>query len=401
MIRRLAISALPGETRAAWLVDGMVTDLVIDRADHPSCLGNLYHGRVAKVDKALDAAFVEIGEARPGLLPLSEGPGRKLSEGDFLAVRVLREAAPGKGLRLTARLHNPPAQLADWLRAKRPPALLLRGADPLSRLLAADPVPDEVLCDDPALFQALRAQLTAAESPVVERLQLDLQTPALFERLGIEAEIESLLQPVVPLPAGGHLLIEPVQTLTAIDVNSAGHGAPGDAESQARAVNLEAAAAIPRQLRLRGLSGLIVVDFLQQRDAAARRAVVAALRKGLKDDPEPSRVLALSPSGLLEMTRRRGRPALHELLTVPCGLAGGGRCWDPVAQAFAALRAVLRENAAQPGRSLSLRVVPAVQAALEREAAAARQAVAERLGRAIPLVPLPAPAAADFEIVVG
>ena len=114
MTRRLVVSALPGEVRAALLVDGCLEDLAIERADRPSLLGNLYHGRVTKVDKALAAAFVEIGEDRPGFLPLSEAPRRGLSEGDALPVRVLREAGGGKGVRLSGRIKDPP----DWLEAK-------------------------------------------------------------------------------------------------------------------------------------------------------------------------------------------------------------------------------------------------------------------------------------------
>ena len=89
MIKRLLISALTGETRAAWLEDDRLVDLVIQRADRPSRLGNLYHGRVTKVDKRLDAAFVEIGLSRAGLLPLSEAE-RGLSEGEAVIVKSRR-----------------------------------------------------------------------------------------------------------------------------------------------------------------------------------------------------------------------------------------------------------------------------------------------------------------------
>ncbi len=397
MSRRLVISALPGETRAAWLEDGRLVDLVVRRADRPSRLGNLYHGRVAKVDKGLDAAFVELGLARPGLLPLSEGPGRRLSEGDAVVVRVLREAAGGKGLRLTARILGPPPGLDDRARDKRPPALLARGDDPIERVLAAGQAPDEIVFDDPEAFAAAKARLP--ELPP-DRLRLDLDPAPLFEREGLEAEIETLLRPRVALPCGGFLLIEPVTTLTAVDVNSGRHAGRGPAPEQALAVNLEAAAAIPRQLRLRALSGLIVVDFLALADAGPRKRVAAALRKGLKRDPEPSRVFPMTASGLLEFTRRRGRPALHELLTAPCGIDGGGRLKDAVTLAFEALRAARREAAARPGTHVTLRGAPAVIAALGGPAAAARQALEGRLGRQLTLVTEPAAAGEAAEIVL-
>jgi Ribonuclease G/E len=282
MTRRLVISALPGETRAAWLEDGRLVELVVRRADRPSHLGDLYHGRVAKVDKALDAAFVELGLARPGLLPLSEAPGRRLSEGDAVIVRVLREAAGGKGVRLSARIKDPPPNLEQKARDARPPALLVRGDDPLERVLAARTAPDEIVVDDPDTHAEIKARLAGQGGLPAGCLRLDLDPAPLFEREGLEGEIEALLEPRVELPSGGHLLIEPVRTLTAVDVNSGRHDGRGTAPDQALAVNLEAAAEIPRQLRLRALSGLIVVDFLALPEGRPRRQVVAALRAGLK-----------------------------------------------------------------------------------------------------------------------
>ena len=387
MTRRLVISALPGETRAAWLEDGRLADIAIRRADRPSHLGDLYHGRVAKVDKALDAAFVELGLARPGLLPLSEGPGRRLTEGDAVIVRVLREAAGGKGLRLSARIKDPPPDLEERARGARPPALLLKGDDPLERVLAARALPDEIVVDDPGTHAEIKARLAGRGDVPAEGVRLDLDPAPLFEREGLEGEIEALLEPRVELPSGGHLLVEPVRTLIAIDVNSGRHDGRGTAPEQALAVNLEAAAEVPRQLRLRALSGLIVIDFLALPEGGPRRQVAAALRAGLKDDPEPTRVEAMAASGLVELTRRRGRPALHELLTGPCGIGGGGRVKDPATLAFEALRAVRREAAARPEAAVTLGAAPAVIAALETgPAAAARQALEARLGRPLALV---------------
>jgi len=220
-----------------------------------------------------------------------------------------------------------------------------------------------------------------------EGVRLDLDPAPLFEREGLEGEIEALLEPRVELPSGGHLLVEPVRTLIAIDVNSGRHDGRGTAPEQALAVNLEAAAEVPRQLRLRALSGLIVIDFLALPEGGPRRQVAAALRAGLKDDPEPTRVEAMAASGLVELTRRRGRPALHELLTGPCGIGGGGRVKDPATLAFEALRAVRREAAARPEAAVTLGAAPAVIAALETgPAAAARQALEARLGRPLALV---------------
>ena len=381
MSRRLLISALPGETRAAWLEDGRLTDLAILRDDKPWVGDNVYLGRVTARDQGLAAAFVDIGLERPGFLPLAEAP-KGLSEGDAVAVRVARQPGTDKGARLSAR------GLPDALRAQaetlRPPALLRAAGDPIAAALAEDPPPEEIVLDDPVTFQRAKARL--AERPeLLARLRLDLDPEPPFEREGVEDAIEALLEPRVALPSGGYLLIEPVRTLTAVDVNTGGAEGRGGPAAQALAVDLEAAAEIPRQLRLRGLSGLIAIDFLPLRDEAARKRVVEALKRGLEDDPQPGRVFAPRRSGLVEMTRRRARPALHEILTEPCGIGGSGRVKDPVTRAYEALRALARAAARNPGRRVALAADARTLAALQGPAARARGLIEERLGRALDL----------------
>jgi len=381
MSDQLFISALPGEVRAAWLADGLLHDLVIVRDDRPSLADNIYLGRVVTLQPKLAAAFVDIGAERPGFLPLDEAP-KGLSEGDSLILRVARDATAEKGVRLTARFGDLPPALLALADGAVPPVLLRRAQDPLSLALDAAETLEEIVIDDPVTFARAR-QMIAARPEMSERLRLDLDSAPLFERAGIEAQIEALLEPRVDLPSGGFLLVEPVQTLTAIDVNAGRHDSAGS--TGALAVNLAAAAEIPRQLRLRGLSGLIVVDFLDLADQGARERVVRALQRGLADDPQPGRVSPMRRSGLVEITRRRAGPALHEVLTEACGIAGGGRVYDPVSQAFAALRAARVAATGAPGRAVAIVAGPRLIAALEGPAAVARAAVEERLGRSLSL----------------
>ena len=380
MSRRLLISAQPGETRMAWLGDGKLSDLMVLRDDRPWLVDNLYLGRVTARDSGLAAAFVDIGRERPGLLPLDEAP-KGLSEGDAVAVRVTRAPQAEKGVRLTGcRL---PAALRTAAERLSPPTLLRAAEDPFEVALAVAPPPDAIVIDDSACFALAQARL-AARPEVLDRLSLDLDSETPFQRDGVEAAIEALLEPRVALASGGHLLFEPVRTLTAIDVNSGGAGG----RDMALAVDLEAAAEIPRQLRLRGLSGLIVIDFLALREAAARKRVTVALKNGLKQDPRPSRVQAMRHSGLVEMTLRRARPALHELLTEPCalgGLDGLGRVKDPVTGAYEALRAATRAALRNPGRKIALVAGARVTAALQGPAAAALAGFEARFGRTLDL----------------
>lgn len=377
MTQRLLVTALPGETRVARLDGDRLVDLAIARGGCAAQAGDLYAGRVAAVDRGLQAAFVELGGPRPGFLPLAEAPAG-LSEGTRLVVRVTRAGAADKGPRLTARPGRLPEDLA--VAPAGPPGLLRAADDPVSAALALAPPPEAIVVDDPALFARLSAEL-AARPALRDALALDSDPRPLFERAGVEALIEDLLQPRVALAGGGDLLIEPVRSLTAIDVN----GGARDARDRL-GLGLEAAAEIARQIRLRRLSGLIVVDFVAPREAAARRRIVAALADGLADDPQPHRVSPMRRSGLVEITRRRAGPALHEVLTEPCGLGGGGRVKSAATLAFAALRALRREAAANPGRRPALVAPPAVIRALtEGPAAAARAALEARLGLALTL----------------
>ena len=384
MTRTLAISAQPGELRAAWLCDGELTDFSLRRDDAPGYADNVYLGRVASLDKALGAAFVEIGLSRPGFLPLSEAP-KGLSAGEPLVVRVKREPGEGghegKGARLTAWRDGPPAPMKAAAARARPPSLLHDAGDPLGVLGDGPELPNEIVIDEEACHARAR-EVLAARPELQSRLRLDLEPRPLFERLGLEAEIEALLAPEVSLPSGGSLLIEPGRTLTAIDVNAGRHGA-GGAGGQALAVDLEAAAVIARQVRLRNLSGLLVVDFLALGDPAARRRVTAALKDAFRGDPKPTRIEAMRPSGLLEMTRRRARPPLHESLTEPCGHCASGRVMSAPSLAFQALRELRAQAAGRPLRRLALRAAPGVAAALEGPCATARAALEARLGRTL------------------
>ena len=320
MATELIVSALPGEVRAARLEDGLLSDLLILREGTagaaPVQAGDLFLAKVKRFDKGLDGAFVDLGLARDGLLPKKEAPGGIPPEGAGITVKVVRVPSEDKGARVSAKnLVLDPEQT----KGVTAPARLASDGAALSDFARQGHV-DRVVVDDAALLRQLKAALGA------EACGFDVHTAPgdLFEAHGLEGELETLLTPRVELDGGGFLLIEPGQTLTAIDVNAGRHESRGGQAAQARAVNLAAVPEIARQLRLRALSGLIVVDFLAMKAPEDRKAVAAALKAALAGDPEPCQVFGLSPSGLLEMTRRRGRAPLHEVLCRPCGRRRGG-----------------------------------------------------------------------------
>ncbi len=312
--------------------DGRLLDVLLDPGGDELRLGDVFHARVTGRDQGLAAAFVDLGVGLPALLQAEGKAGGLPQEGEAVTVRVSRAPSPGKGAKV--KLVRTPIEAPD-VPGKEIPRLVVAGEDPLvARLRWRSP--DEILCDDAETASSLKAAM-----PKLGKALRVVQPPAIPQ--DIEEALDALLLPDVALPGGGSLVIEPTRTLVAVDVNSAGHGASrGGGGRRALDVNLEAAAEIASQLRLRSLSGLIVIDFLKLPAVKDREAVREALTVALADDPQNTRVFRMSPSGLLEMTRRRSQPALHELLTGRGPLVGGGQL-SPHACAMAALR-VLRTS---------------------------------------------------------
>jgi Ribonuclease G/E len=373
-MRRVVIDGQPGEIRIAVLEDEVLADLLIERADRPNPVGSRYLGRVTAFDDGLQAAFVDIGLDRPALLPRKRAMTR-LNEGDRIVVEVTRAPSPGKGAKLKQDI--PDARETSG----RPPRLLTPAA-PLSDLLTRH-APADLLVAGEAAMAALRTQApNFAATATLARPDGDP-----FHDLGLDAAIDALLAPEVPLGRGGRLWVEPVRTLTAIDVDTgaqASHaGASGLDPAQA---NLAAIPEIARQIRLRGLSGLLVVDFLEVATKAERTEISAELQTALDEDGVAAEVGPMRPSGLVELSRQRVRWPLHELLLAPAGRGGSGYRLTADTAARELLRAVARESAARAGRPLRVHVAPALGEALDGPVAPAREALAQRLGQPLAVI---------------
>lgn len=417
----------PGETRLALIEAARPVEFVVARPGQ--ALGGIWLGRVVGRDRRLDAAFVDIGLDRPGLLP------GEAAEGDAVMVRALTDPHHDKGVRLTREvslqgrwaaltplrpgtavsrkiaepgtrtrlaalarrlaqegeglvLRTAAADAADeaiaaevdalrrrWrsvtaaAAAAKPPAPLLP-PDPVARLLADNPGVRRLLVDDAAAFAALRR-----DWPDLAERHRD---GPMFDLFGAAEELEAALDPTVPLPGGGSLVIEETAAACLVDVNS-GNSAAGDA-------NAAAVAALARQMRLRNLSGRILFDAIPQRRGRPQR-LIEALRAAVAADPVPTHIVGATPLGLIEITRERRRASLSEVML--------RRGLEPNAEtlALAALRAALRE-AARPGGP-SLRATPAVAAALARLPGPIAE-TERRLGRPLAIATDPAAGAAGY-----
>ncbi|NDE35099.1 MAG: Rne/Rng family ribonuclease, partial [Gammaproteobacteria bacterium] len=178
---------------------------------------------------------------------------------------------------------------------------------------------DEILIDDPATFNLVRSFLQQVMPQFIHKAKQYQDNVPLFNRYQIESQIELAYAREVPLPSGGAIVIDHSEALTAIDINSARATKGGDIEETALNTNLEAADEIARQLRLRDLGGLFVIDFIDMMASRNQRAVENRLRDAVRMDRARIQLGRISRFGLLEMSRQRLRPSLGEssLLTCP------------------------------------------------------------------------------------
>jgi ribonuclease E len=206
------------------------------------------------------------------------------------------------------------------------PFLIFQESDAVTRGLRdyfSDDV-GECLIDQPEAFQKAQEYMQRFMPPDAQRKLKLYQDPVpLFTRYQIESQIESAYSHKVILPSGGSLVIDHTEALVSIDINSARSTRGGDIEATARNTNLEAAEEIARQLRLRDIGGLIVIDFIDMESQANQRAVEDMLRDAVKMDRARIQLGRLSRFGLLELSRQRLRPALSETTHINCPRCSG------------------------------------------------------------------------------
>jgi ribonuclease G len=167
----------------------------------------------------------------------------------------------------------------------------------------------------------------------------------IFDLHGIEEEITRALDRKVPLKSGGHLIIDQTESMTTIDVNTGAFVGTRNLEETIFKTNLEAAVAIARQLRLRNLGGIIIIDFIDMKDESHRRQVLAALERALAGDRAQTHIVSLSPLGLVEMTRKRTRESLEHLLCQPCpSCEGRGFVKTPETVCHEIFRDIVRQS---------------------------------------------------------
>jgi ribonuclease G len=327
------------------------------------------------------------------------------AEADRLSAAIAAFAGGGEGwiarTNATGAESDELAREADVLRAlwreitaaagrSMPPAILHEELPPTVRILRdkATAALKRLVIDDAGAFAAAEAFLRQYLPAAVPALSRHAGRVPLFEQEDIEAEFESVQHRRVSLPSGGTLVIEHTEALWAIDVNTARNVAGRTAAATLLATNVEAAHEVARQIRLRDLAGLLVVDFVHMEEAEHQDQVLNALKTALADDPSPVRLSGFSELGLVEISRRRTKPSIADAFSASCPACdGSGLMPAPIVTALAALRAAFeaREPSAAPVR---IAVAPTVVAAFETlEGAAGRRELSDRLGRSVEIIP--------------
>ena len=245
----------------------------------------------------------------------------------------------------------------------RPPAVVQRETS-LTRGIVRDLLSDKVdslLVDSKMLYNEIEQYLQQIDPELLGRVKLYGEPTPLFDEFDIEDEIRSLFQPRVDLPTGGYLVIQPTEALTSIDVNTGRYTGRRDPESTILKTNLEAAREVARQLRLRDIGGIIVVDFIDMETRGNRDKVLQELRTHLGHDRARTRAFAVSELGLIEMTRQRVRPSLWQSMTTDCPTCTGtGRVFRPEVVVRRMERSLRRAGADHKERQLAVRLHPEV-----------------------------------------
>ncbi len=401
--KQMLVRKSPNQTQIVVLEGPVLVEHYVARSDRKSLIGNVYLGKVRNVLPGMEAAFIDFGEGKNGVLYAGDvnyaeydlgGKARRienaLKTGDSVLVQVVKDAMGHKGARLTnqislagrylvlapseevrgisrrlpdderRRLREIVGELrpegtgiivrtaaegatredikADIDRLKamwdkidedrktvNAPALIYEEPPLVIRVIREHFTRDfrRLLIDDPEIHQQVLEYLAGTEADLVEKVNLYQDELGLFERYHVEDQLRKALDRRVWLPSGGHLVIDRTEALTVIDVNTGRFVGSTNLEETVLQNNLESAEEIARQLRLRDIGGIIVIDFIDMEDVKNQEAVLRRLREHLAKDKTRTQVFDVSHLGLVEMTRKNFSAGLLESFSEVCQHCNG------------------------------------------------------------------------------
>ena len=291
---------------------------------------------------------------------------RSRIEGGVIVRTDALGAAPEQIEAEMAHLRQEWTSVQSRIAGAAPPVLLREDEGVALRVLRDSQAADieRVVVDDPALFARLLSWMQAHVPSAAGRLSLHGGATGLFESLGLEQELDKAVRDRAWLKSGGYLVINQLEALVAVDVNTGKFTGGKRLEDTVLQVNLEAAREVARQLRLRDLGGIVVVDFIDMTEAPHRQAVLRELENALARDRARTTVLGMSEFGLVQLTRQRQKRSLDRVLLTACpDCHGSGRVKSADTLAHAVLRRVRR----QPAPRLSVRLHPEIAGVLRQK----------------------------------
>ena len=364
-MKKIIISHKSGSTCAAVLLDGELDAIYSEQFDEPRLVGNIYKGRVKNFLPGMSAAFVDIGRDKNVFLQF--GAKKKFSVGQDVLIQIEKDAVGTKGARATLnvslagrlliffpmlnyvgvsnkirgeeslRLHalakkiRPQnsgliartaaegcdedsllddltalqkiwAHISERYSKRKSPALLYSDNDLLEKILRDEFADDtEIFVDNLKIYRRLNELVTP------EKIFFHDGAEKIFDAFGLTQELATTHEHELTLPGGGRIVIDRTEALTAIDVNTGKFIGHTDFNETILQTNLEAAEVILKQLKLRDIGGIIIVDFIDMIVEAHKKILLDFLREGARRDRNRTKIVDMTPLGLVEITRRSSR----------------------------------------------------------------------------------------------
>jgi len=310
---------------------------------------------------------------------------------------IIRTAASGRSeadiVSDLSYFHEIWTEVRRKMENRRPPAVLFQEQSLVTKLLR-DMLTDDytaIRLDDEAEHRRVVALVERIMPASLSRVKMYTKEFPIFEEYGIQAEIDKALRPKVWLKSGGYLVINPTEALVAIDVNTGryvGKKTSGRLEDTIVKTNLEAVKEIVRQIRLRDLGGIIVLDLIDMEEKKNRQRVFQEVEKELRKDRSPSKALQVSDFGLVIVTRKRVKQSLERQLTEPCPYcSGSGSIKSSATICFEILTELRKIGPDLDGQGVLLRVNPDIARALKEEESAVLRELQQVLGRPVTIRP--------------
>ena len=318
-------------------------------------------------------------------------------EHGFTGGVIIRTAASGRSeadiVSDLSYFHEIWTQVRQKMESRRPPAVLFQEQSLVTKLLR-DMLTDDytaIRLDDQAEHRRVTQLVERIMPSLLSRVKLYTKDYPIFEEYGVQSEIDKALRPKVWLKSGGYLVINQTEALVAIDVNTGryvGKKSSGRLEDTIVKTNLEAVKEIVRQIRLRDLGGIIVLDLIDMEEKKNRQKVFQEVEKELRRDRSPSKALQVSDFGLVIVTRKRVKQSLERQLTEPCPYcSGSGSIKSSATICYEILEEMKKLGNDLDGQGILLRVNPDIARALKEEESAVLRELQLVLGRPVTIRP--------------